>query len=141
VDDCIFCAIAAGHSPANMVHSDDVLIAIMDIAPINPGHLLVLPRAHIRSLSDMDDETGARLFNVTRRMARAIQQSGLKCEGINLFLADGEAAFQEIFHVHMHVLPRFRGDAFRITADWSVQPSREELDAVATQIRQADQPP
>ncbi len=55
--------------------------------------------------------------------------------GINLFLADGEAAFQEVFHLHMHIIPRFKGDEFKISADWSVKPPREELDEIAAQIR------
>jgi histidine triad (HIT) family protein len=79
--------------------------------------------------------TGARMFMVAMRLARALRASGLCCEGINLFLADGEAAFQEVFHTHLHVIPRFVGDTFRIDADWSSTPSRAELDDVATRIR------
>ena len=105
--------------------------------PVTPGHLLVMPKRHVAYLADLDEDTGKQLFAVTVRMAQAIRHSGLKCEGINLFLADGAAAFQEVFHLHMHVFPRFTGDTFRISADWSVHPSRAEMDAVAQQIRQA----
>lgn len=75
------------------------------------------------------------MFVVARRLAAALRASGLRCEGVNLFLADGEAAFQEVFHTHLHVIPRFAGDSFRISADWSVTPTRAELDAQAAWIR------
>ena len=76
-----------------------------------------------------------RIFTVAMRLAAALRASGLPCEGINLFLADGEAAFQEVFHTHLHVFPRFAGDTFRISADWSLTPPREELDRLAALIR------
>ena len=69
-------------------------------------------------------------------MAAALRRSGVPCQGVNLFLADGEAAFQEVFHVHLHVLPRNPGDGFRIHAKWRT-PSRAELDSVATRVRTA----
>lgn len=72
-------------------------------------------------------------------MAKALRHSNLHCEGINLFLADGEAAFQEVFHVHMHVSPRFQGDSFKIHANWEMKPSRQVLDEIAERIRRADQ--
>ena len=137
---CIFCAIVSGDAPGSLVYADDVAVAFMDISPVNAGHLLVVPRRHVEMLADLDEETGAHLFTVATRMARAIRRCGVRCDGVNLFLADGEAAFQEVFHMHMHVIPRFSGDAFRIVADWTAHPSREELDIVAAQIREVDHP-
>ncbi|GHO85820.1 HIT family protein [Dictyobacter formicarum] len=134
--ECLFCAIVAGTEPASLVYQDEIVSAFLTIGPVNPGHLLVIPNQHAAFLSDMDEETGAHLFTISTRLARVLRQSGLRCEGINLFLADREAAFQEIFHVHMHVFPRFSGDNFTISADWSVKPSRAELDRIALQIRQ-----
>ena len=136
-DECVFCEIVAGESPASVVYADDLALAIMTIGPVNPGHVLVLPKRHAAYLADLDEETGGHLFKVTMRVAEAIRQSGVLCEGINLFLADGEAAFQEVFHVHLHVFPRFPGDPFRLDADWSAKPSRAELDHIAAQIRGA----
>jgi diadenosine tetraphosphate (Ap4A) HIT family hydrolase len=109
----------------------------MDIAPVNPGHLLVVPRAHAASLADLDENTGAHVFVVATRMAAALRRSGLRCEGVNLFLADGEAAFQDVFHVHLHVLPRWRGDSFRIDLGPAPRPEREELDGTAAAVRTA----
>jgi histidine triad (HIT) family protein len=106
----------------------------MDIRPVNPGHLVVIPREHSTYLAEMDEKTGTHLFKVTMRLAQAIRDSGVKCEGVNLFLADGEAAGQEIFHLHILIFPRFKNDSFRVSADWSVKPSRDELDEVAARI-------
>ena len=137
MSDCIFCDIIAGNLPASLVYEDDLAIAFMDINPVNTGHVLVIPKQHYTYLSDMDEATGGHLFKIAMRVQNAIRLSGLKCEGINLFLADGEAAFQEVFHVHLHVFPRFKGDPFKIDADWSVHPPRQELDEVAGRIREA----
>ena len=122
-----------------MVYEDEITCVFMTIGPVNPGHLLVVPRHHFAALSALDEETGAHLFKVAMRMAEAIRHTELHCEGINLFLADGEAAFQDVFHVHLHVFPRFTGDSFKIENDWSNQPSRKELDNIAEQIRRANE--
>lgn len=135
--DCIFCDLVAGRGAVSTVYEDDRVMAFLDIAPVNPGHTLVIPKQHYRSLADLDEEVGMHLFRVAQRVAQAIRRSGVRCEGINLFLADGEAAFQEVFHAHLHVVPRFRGDSFKIDADWSIQPCRTELDELAAQISRA----
>ena len=139
MENCVFCNIVAGTEPASVVFEDEIVSVFMTIGPVNTGHLLVIPKQHAAYLADMDEETGAHLFKVTMRVAEAIRHSGVRCEGINLFLADGKAAFQEVFHVHMHVFPRFTGDPLRLVADWHVRPSREELDQVAARIGKAYQ--
>lgn len=136
MSDCIFCQIIAGKAEVSTVYEDDTVICIMTIGPINPGHLMVIPRKHCAYMRDMDEDTGTHLFKITLRMEQAIRSSGVRCEGINLFLADGEAAFQDVFHLHMHVFPRFKGDPFKIESDWSAKPPREELDGIAGQIKE-----
>ena len=89
--------------------------------------VLVIPQKHVAYWSDMDEATGAHIFTVSQRVAKAIRATDLRCEGINLFLADGEAAFQEVFHLHLHVFPRFKGDSFKLDADWDYQPERKQL--------------
>ena len=131
----IFSDIVAGRAPASVVHEDDTDMAFLTIGPVNPGHVLVILKGRFVYLNDLDEETGTHLFRITRRVARAIRESGVRCEGINLFLADGGVAFQEVGHVHMHVFPRFAGDSFRIDADWNARPSREQLDEIAGKIR------
>ncbi len=134
--DCIFCRIIRGEIPASLVHRDERTVAFMDIGPVNPGHLLVAPTAHAASLADLVERDAERVFAVAQRLAGALRRSGLRCEGVNLFLADGEAAGQEVFHIHLHVVPRFRGDPVRFS--WPrTQPSRDELNAHTAAIRSA----
>ncbi len=138
--DCIFCQIIAGTAPASEVYRDERVIAFMDIRPINPGHLLVVPIRHAADLAGLDAEDGAQIFRVGQRLAAALRRSGLHCEGVDLFLADGEAAGQEVMHVHLHVIPRFRGDGFgfRFGPTYRVQrPARAELDLAAEMVRGA----
>ena len=79
------------------------------------------------------------MFKSAMVVAGYLRRSGLKCEGVNLFLADGEAAFQEVFHVHLHVIPRFKGDGFELKfgPTYGVRPERQEMNAIAAQIRRA----
>lgn len=139
---CIFCEILANRQPASLVYQDELCTAFMDIQPINPGHLLVVPNRHAANLVMLDPETGARLFQVAQRLAQAVRQSGVNCEGVNFFLADGEAAGQDVFHVHLHVIPRYRGDGFglRLPAKYYLRPGREKLDEVAGMIRNTLKP-
>jgi histidine triad (HIT) family protein len=109
----------------------------MTIEPVTTGHALIIPKRHFAYLSEMDEETGRHLWTVTQRTAAAIRASGVRCEGISLSLADGEAAGQDVFHVHIHVFPRYKGDPFKLAADWDRQPPREKLDDVARQIQGA----
>lgn len=137
--ECVFCAIAAGRAPAAFVHEDDDWIAIVDLRPVTTGHLLVLPRAHHEDLASLPAEAGARMFGIAQELAAALRRTDLRCEGVNLFLADGTAAGQEIPHVHLHVIPRHEGDGFVLDADWRVR-DRAELAEVATKVRAASSP-
>lgn len=110
------------------------MVAFMDVQPVTAGHVLVTPRRHVARLADLDEALGAHLWRVAHRIARALRRSGLPAEGVNLFLADGEAASQEIMHVHLHVFPRFRGDGFRLEAQWRMR-ERRELDQAASAVQ------
>jgi histidine triad (HIT) family protein len=139
ITDCVFCQILAGDLPGSFVYRDEVAAVFMDIQPVNPGHLLVLPVRHAAYLADMDGETAAHMMAVAHRMAAALRAGALKCEGVNFFLADGEAAMQEIFHVHLHVFPRFVGDGFglRFAPEYyGRRPSRDDLERTAATLRQ-----
>jgi histidine triad (HIT) family protein len=131
---CVFCAIAAGEAVASVVHSDEHIVAFMDIRPATPGHLLVIPRRHAIGLTDLDPQDGARLFQAAQWLAGSLRRSDLPCEGVNLFLADGVAAGQEVFHVHLHVVPRTQGDGVQLRANWRFPP-RAELNQHATMLR------
>jgi len=137
--DCVFCRLLAGELPATFLFRDEQCAAFMDIQPVNPGHVLVIPVRHAPYLADLDAPTAGRLMQEGQRIAAAIRSSGVRCEGINLFLADGEAAMQEVFHVHLHVFPRFAGDGFglRFGPHYKDLPSRATLEGVGSQIVRA----
>ncbi len=138
MNDCIFCAIIAGDAEASMVGETAGALAFLDIEPITPGHTVVVPRSHAARLAELDPADGCEVFRLGQRVAAAIYTSDVRAEGVNLFLADGEAAGQDVFHAHLHVLPRFAGDGFglRFPPDYRVR-DRAELDAVAAQLREA----
>ena len=133
--ECVFCRIVDRKAPASIVYEDANFVALMSTKPFNAGHVLVIPKRHIESLGDLNEDTGAGLFRVATRVAVAIRRSGVRCDGINLLLNDGEP-FQEILHLHLHVFPRFRGDKFRVEDDQKTTPSREHLDETAKMIRE-----
>jgi diadenosine tetraphosphate (Ap4A) HIT family hydrolase len=133
---CVFCAIVAGRAEASLVYAGDTVLAFMDIAPVTPGHILVIPREHAAGLAELDEERGAQMWRVAHRVAKALRRSGLRVEGVNFFLADGEAAFQEVFHTHLHVVPRYVGDGFEVHSDGRRR-ERAELDADAALVGRA----
>ena len=138
---CIFCEIVAGRAPASFVHRDDLVSVFLDIRPVTPGHLLVVPNEHVVSISDVPVVTAHRLFDIGRRLARTVASSGVvTAEGVNLFVADGEAAGQDVFHAHLHVIPRFADDGFRLdaAAHRDPAPTRAELDRIADGLRHAE---
>lgn len=133
---CIFCAIASGHATASRVFEDDTVVAFMDLNPVTPGHLLVVPRIHVVGFEDLPADTGARVWSVGHQLARVSRRSNPLCEGINMFVCDGEVAFQTVFHFHLHVIPRYRDDG------WSIVPKvkqrdRSLLDADARALKEA----
>ena len=143
--DCIFCAILRGELPASIVHEDEQVVAFLDINPVNPGHALVIPRAHAVGLADLLTDTGRAMFETGQRIAAAIRSSDLPCDGMNLFLFDGAAAGQTVFHVHLHVIPRLAGDGytldtgdgFTLHVDYGPPPARADLDGIAQRLRRA----
>jgi histidine triad (HIT) family protein len=128
-----------GKAPASKVYSDEKVLAFMDAQPVNSGHVLVIPKVHAARLSDLDEEVGGQMFKVAMRVGAALRGSGIKCDGITMHLADGEAASQDVFHVHLHVVPRFRGDGFgiRFGPHYGLKPDRKELDKNAEKIADA----
>jgi histidine triad (HIT) family protein len=132
---CVFCQVVAGDLPSSRVHETSTVAAFMDIHPVTPGHLLVVPKAHVVGLAELSDELAAEMVSVARRLGAALRRSELRCEGVNLFLADGVAAGQEVFHAHLHVIPRFAGDGFVLDVRRGPDPSRRRLDDHAAQLR------
>lgn len=136
----VFKDIIAGDLESSLVYRDGHVIAIMDIQPVNPGHVLVMPIEPVCFLSELPKDTASHLFVVAQKISMAIRHSNLMCTGVNMLLADGASAGQEIPHVHLHIFPRFESDEFGFTFAqryFDLLPSRAELDDVAAKIRQA----
>jgi histidine triad (HIT) family protein len=135
---CLLCDIVARRERSSIVAETDTILALCDIHPVNPGHVLVITKSHAKGLDDVDPAAGAEMFTVAQQVAKAIRRTDLRCEGIDLFLADGEAAFQEVFHIHLHVIPRYRGDNVRLESGQPTTPvAWVELDRIAAAIRNA----
>lgn len=133
----VFADIVAGVAPASVVYRDERVMAFMDLQPINAGHVLVIPLQPARFLAELDALVAAHLFVIAQQVAQAIRDSGLRCSGINMLLADGASAGQEVRRVHLHVFPRFEGDGFGFTFPeryFAALPERQELDEVAGKI-------
>ena len=139
LENCVFCELVAGKRPISIIDETADILAFMDIQPVNSGHALVIPKRHAPCLADLDLALGGRIFAMGMRIAAALRTCGVRCEGINLFLADGKAAGQEVFHAHLHVFPRFAGDGFglKFSPRYFVLPPRADLDEVAREIRNA----
>lgn len=135
----IFTHIIRREAPASILHEDELCMAFMDIRPINPGHLLVVPKVYVKLAIDLPEATVGHLMVIGTRLNRALRATDLRCEAVNYLLCDGEAAWMEVYHAHLHIIPRYRGDGHR----WHYgpgrpgEPSRAELDAQAAQIRAA----
>jgi histidine triad (HIT) family protein len=140
-DQCVFCEIIRGESPASFTHEDDTVIAFMDVQPITQGHMLVVPREHAVLMSDLDETAAMRTFRIARRLAEVVRTT-LGAGGVNLFVADGEVAFQDVPHFHVHVIPRYPNDGFSLTfpPTYDQKPARAQLDAIAAAIRAAEEP-
>lgn len=125
---CVFCAIVAGEAPAIRIYEDDDHLAFLDIRPFSRGHTLVVPKRHTTDLTDTPPETVAAMARIGQRIARAARISGLHADGNNIVINDGRAAFQTVFHIHLHVLPRRDGDKLSFAKNMLVRrdPDREE---------------
>lgn len=136
--ECVFCKIIAGNMPSSKVHEDEICLVFMDIQPVNPGHVLVVPKRHFTDLNDLPPHIGGHLFQIAQRISLSLPKTNVKNEGVDLFLAHGAAAGQEVFHVHLHVIPRYEEDGFgfRFGPNYRNPPERSELDGIAAQIKQ-----
>jgi histidine triad (HIT) family protein len=132
-DSCLFCRIIAGELPGEIVAQDERTVAFMDINPATDGHLLVVPRAHFRDLFEIGDEDLAAVMVAAGRMAR-LQRERLGADGVNLINSAGAAAWQTVFHFHVHVIPRYVGDPLKLP--WvPAAGDAERIAAVADRLR------
>ncbi len=130
--DCIFCKIVAGELPASIVDEDELTVSFMDINPATRGHALVVPRRHARDLLSIDrDDLGA-VAATAARLARRMPER-LGAAGVNLLNSCGAAAWQTVFHFHVHVIPRYEGDPLRLP--WTPAPGDTgEIEVAAQEL-------
>ncbi len=135
--ECIFCDIVNNSGKAARVHETESVLAFMDLVPINPGHTLVIPKDHYAQLSDVPPEIGAEMMRVAMQIEQALRAGDLQTDGTNLLLSSGRPAGQEIFHVHLHVIPRQTGDGsgFRFNSVNRAQKSQDVLQQHAGMIK------
>lgn len=143
--DCVFCRIVRGELPATRVYEDEQVLVFMDIFPLRRGHVLVIPREHRQQLHELPAPVRARLVDTAARVSKALYASALKPAAVHFAINDGPAAHQTVPHVHLHVLPRYRGDGagfllrlLRKPLDLALGPAKAEaLAADAEAIRAA----
>jgi histidine triad (HIT) family protein len=136
--DCVFCKIRDGQIPSTRVHEDAKTFVIMDINPLTPGHCLVITKAHAPTIHTADPSDLEAVIVTAQRVARAIDDA-LNPDGLNLLQANGPAAFQSVPHVHLHLIPRWKGDGKGF--DWKlVAGDRAQITATADKIRGALKP-
>lgn len=113
VEGCVFCKIASGEIPSKTVYEDDDFRAILDISPASKGHVIILPKNHADNIFEISDEDASGIMLVAKKIASKVKKV-FGCDGVNILQNNGEAAGQTVFHLHVHVIPRYENDNIRI---------------------------
>jgi histidine triad (HIT) family protein len=131
---CLFCRLVSGEIPSTRIYEDATTLAFMDINPGTRGHALVIPKAHAENIHDVPPDTLADMARTAQRVANAAKQH-LGCGGVNIVQSSGAIAFQSVFHIHIHVIPRYEGDSVRLP--WTPTPGdKGEIAAAAEKLLQ-----
>ncbi|MEW6036555.1 MAG: HIT family protein [Candidatus Micrarchaeota archaeon] len=135
--ECVFCRIVRGSLSSTKLYEDDSMLAFMDYKPITQGHVLIIPKRHAELLTELDDNLAGEMLVLAKKVGLALKKSKLNVRGVNYILADGAEAGQEIFHVHMHIVPRYRGDGFGLRMPQRDEEETDEkrLERTAAKIR------
>lgn len=131
---CIFCKIIAGEIPSSTVYEDDDFKAILDVNPAARGHVIILPKNHAANLFELPEEEAAKVMVVAKKIAKAVK-TAYNCDGVNILQNNGEAAGQTVFHLHVHVIPRFTGDTDTITMGWKPMETPEDMATIVEEIK------
>ena len=133
MDNCIFCKIAGGEIPAATLYEDENFRVILDLGPASKGHALILPKAHAANIYEISDELAAKAMILAKKMAR-VMTDALHCDGFNIVQNNGEIAGQTVFHFHMHLIPRYKGDGVGLT--WTPGELNDEVrDEILKKVR------
>lgn len=131
---CVFCKIIAGEIPSTILYEDEDFKVILDIAPTNKGHAIVLPKKHVENIFEMDDDVASKLLVVVKKVSTAIKEE-LNCDGMNILQNNGEAAGQTVFHFHMHIIPRYENDNVTIKFSTTKKYGENEAAQLAKRIQ------
>ncbi|MDK2921365.1 MAG: histidine triad family protein [Desulfonauticus sp.] len=132
MEKCIFCEIVAGNIPCTKIYESENILAFLDIAPVNPGHTLVIPKQHYPTLLDLPPALGQELLEALQKVAKAIKE-GLQADGINLGMNNYRAAGQLVFHAHFHLIPRYEKDGLTLWPQQKYE-SETKMQEIAQQI-------
>ena len=130
-ENCIFCKIIAGEIPSTAVYEDEDFRAILDVNPAARGHVIILPKKHAENIFELEEAEAAKVFPIAKKIATALMKT-YHCDGVNILQNNGEAAGQTVFHLHVHVVPRYYGDGVNIMWKPGETP---DLQAVADEIK------
>lgn len=124
VSNCIFCKIVAGEIDSITIYEDETFRVIFDISPASKGHAIILPKEHAANIYELPEETASKIFVLAKKMA-TVMTDILKCDGFNILQNNGEAAGQTVFHLHVHLIPRYKGDTVNIK--WTLGEVNQEV--------------
>ena len=132
---CVFCRIIRGDEMVSVIHEDDEVLDFLDIQPLHPGHLLVVPKEHHRDLFQVPEQLAARAFETARRLLPGLR-TATGCRAVNLFSPNGADGGQDVFHFHLHLIPVPQGHPFplQLPDPAAAVPTRSELDVMAARI-------
>lgn len=132
--DCIFCKIVAGEIPCSKIYEDELFIGFLDIKPIHKGHALIVPKKHFENIFDTPAVESAAIYGAAMRAAQAVKDA-TGCDGINIIQNNGADAGQEVFHSHLHIIPRYKNDGLKIDRIHEEYSGFDEMGALAEKIR------
>lgn len=132
-EDCIFCKLANGEIPTNSIYEDEDFKVILDASPATKGHALILPKEHFDNIYEVDDSIAAKIFPLAKKLATAMTKK-LGCDGFNILQNNGEAAGQTVFHLHVHLLPRYKDE--KAILEWDhLEFSDEEMSEIRDSLK------
>lgn len=131
-DDCIFCKLANGEIPTNSIYEDDDFKVILDLSPASRGHSIILPKTHADNLYELPEDYCSRIMGVAKKCATAMKNT-LGCDGLNVLQNNGKAAGQTVFHLHVHLVPRYKDDTVQIK--WAQNDLAEDGTALVEEIK------
>lgn len=134
-ESCVFCRIVRKQAPASIVYEDEDVMAFLDIRPLQIGHTLIIPKPHYVDFFDMPEEQIGQVYRVVKQVALAVKKAR-GADGVSIIQQNGKAAGQDIFHMHVHIVPRFEGQKLTAFHELKVA-KRAELEAVAEEIKRA----